>query len=79
MEGNFWSSYSGTDCNGDGIGDTGYVLAGNCTDRYPLMQPYVAQSPDLEMGQWFFVAAAVAAAIGVVVVVLVYARFRGHR
>ena len=78
-EGNFWSSYNGTDSNRDGIGDTGYVLAENRTDRYPLMQPYAAQSSDLEMGQWFFVAAAVAAAIGIVVVVLVYASFRGHR
>jgi parallel beta-helix repeat protein len=77
-EGNFWSSYNGADSNGDGIGDIAYVLAENCTDRYPLIQPYVAQSPNLEMGQLFFVAAAVAAAVGAIAVVCLLVRFRGH-
>lgn len=79
VQGNFWSNYNGADSNGDGVGDTGYVLGGNFTDRYPLMQPYVTQSLDIEMGQLFFVAAAVAAAVGLVVVVSVYVRFRGNR
>ncbi|AKJ38402.1 PKD domain-containing protein [Methanosarcina barkeri] len=39
--GNYWSDYTGTDENGDGIGDTLYVLPDNLgTDNYPLMQPY---------------------------------------
>jgi parallel beta-helix repeat protein len=38
--GNYWSDYNGTDSNGDGIGDTPYVLDANNTDRYPLMAPY---------------------------------------
>lgn len=36
-EGNYWSSYNGTDANRDGIGDTPYVIDANNTDYYPLM------------------------------------------
>jgi thermitase len=43
--GNYWSSYSGTDGNGDGIGDTPYILDVNNTDRYPLMVPWTGNPP----------------------------------
>jgi nitrous oxidase accessory protein len=36
-EGNYWSNYNGTDSNGDGIGDSPYVLYENNQDNYPLM------------------------------------------
>ena len=42
-EGNFWSDYNGTDNNGDGVGDTPYVIDVQNQDRYPLM--HIAATP----------------------------------
>jgi len=39
--GNYWSDYTGTDANYDGIGDTPYIIDANNTDHYPLMTPYI--------------------------------------
>jgi hypothetical protein len=38
--GNYWSWYKGVDANGDGIGDTPYVINAEAQDRYPLMNPW---------------------------------------
>ena len=47
--GNYWSNYTGVDLHSgpgqnepgsDGIGDTPYIIDGNNSDRYPLMQPF---------------------------------------
>jgi parallel beta-helix repeat protein len=37
VEGNYWSNYNGTDINGDGIGETPYILDEKNQDNYPLM------------------------------------------
>jgi parallel beta-helix repeat protein len=39
--GNYWDNYTGVDGNGDGIGDTPYVISGYNIDRYPLIEPIV--------------------------------------
>ncbi|MGD8544675.1 MAG: hypothetical protein PVH12_00745 [Candidatus Bathyarchaeota archaeon] len=38
-EGNYWSDYNGSDIDGDGIGDSPYIINENNTDNYPLMEP----------------------------------------
>ena len=39
--GNYYSDYDGADNNGDGIGDTIYLVPGGSSiDRFPLMQPW---------------------------------------
>lgn len=38
-EGNYYSDYRGEDNNGDGIGDTAWIMDSSNTDHYPLMKP----------------------------------------
>lgn len=44
--GNFWSDYTGTDTNGDGIGDIPYTIDADNQDRYPFINPWTPP-PDI--------------------------------
>jgi nitrous oxidase accessory protein NosD len=70
-EGNFWSDYTGADNNGDGLGDTPYVIDPLNMDRYPLIAssvspPKVTTGLPLDLLVGAAVLVAVAVSIGVV-------------
>ena len=69
-QGNYWSDYNGTDANGDGVGETRYVIDVLNQDRYPLMQspvklPVPATKVPVEPIVFGFSAAAVVAVAAV--------------
>ncbi len=53
-EGNYWSNYSNTDNNKDGIGDSPYIIDENNIDNFPLMNPYYVEA-NLQSNQTFLV------------------------
>jgi parallel beta-helix repeat protein len=51
-EGNYWSNYTGTDANHDGIGDTAYIINDGNKDNYPLMTKIDVSTITLEEIGW---------------------------
>jgi parallel beta-helix repeat protein len=49
-QGNHWDDYDGIDSNGDGIGDTPYVIDENNQDNHPLTDPVIIP----EFPSWTF-------------------------
>lgn len=46
-EGNYWSDYVGTDSDGNGKGDTPYLIDSDRKDNYPLMTPFDISSASI--------------------------------
>ena len=45
-EGNYWHNYTGLDSDGDGVGDTPYVIDENNRDNYPLVEPIMVSETE---------------------------------
>jgi hypothetical protein len=74
--GNYWSDYNGTDLNGDGIGDTYYIIDLLNYDRYPLIEsPAKQPTPN----QPFPVEWVIAAAVSIVVLAILFLMIRLKR
>ena len=48
-EGNYWSNYNSVDANGDGIGDTPFLIDHINVDHHPLMAPFDIESVNIEV------------------------------
>jgi len=52
VEGNYWSDYVGVDNNGDGIGDSPYIIYENNRDNYPLTASLMSPIYIFDAGTW---------------------------
>ena len=71
-KGNYWSDYSGSDTDGNGIGDTPYVIDSQNQDRFPLTQ--ILATPPTPKTSLEIIIAAITLPIIIVVAVVVYRR-----
>jgi hypothetical protein len=75
-KGNYWSDYNGTDADGDGIGDTPYIIDVQNKDRYPLTQLAATPPPEPSKQQIEVIVVAVTLPIIIAAAVIVYMKKR---
>ena len=70
-EGNYWDKYTGLDSDGDGIGNTPYVIDHNNQDNYPLLNPWIPPNQKSEPFPitWILVIIGIIAIVGVAILV----------
>ena len=59
IKGNYWSNYNGTDTDGDGTGDTPYIIDQKSQDNHPLMNKIPEFPPWTIIPLFFFTSLAV--------------------
>ena len=73
-EGNYWSDYSGADTDGNGIGDTPYVIDSQNQDRFPLTQ--IKATPPTPKTPLEIIIVAIVLPIIIVVAIVAYRKRR---